>query len=420
LAASDLPEDIKTRHRITLRWYLSFCRRSRVNADFESARGFVEWAVREKTATAQLAEQWREAIRWFFREANRGSNKGSVPGGNAELSRAACHGSDSKVPVSGSHVSKWEADLRCRLRVLHYSYRTEQSYVGWVRRFVAAQGGSLDGVVPDRIRRFLDGLAVRGRVSAGTQKQALNALVFFFREVLKQELGDFSDYQRAKVRSRLPVVLTRAEMLALMDRLEGTGRLMAQVMFGGGLRLMELLRLRVKDIDLERQTVMVRCGKGDKDRVTVLPELVVPALQRHMQRLRGLFERDRAENLPGVFLPGALERKYPNAGREWAWQWLWPSRELSADPRSGLKRRHHVLDRSFQMAIRRAAQQARINKLVTPHALRHSFATQLMERGADIRTVQELLGHNDVATTQIYTHVMKRPGLGVRSPLDSL
>ncbi len=419
LAESDLPPKVRARYGIVLRWYLSFCRRSRVSADFESARAFVDWAVREKNARPQLAEQWREAIRWFFQQARR--RTGAAPQfkrPEVQISGAARANPNPGSPSVKESAAKWEADLRCRLRVLHYSYRTEESYVGWIRRFVAAQGGILDGVIPDRLRRFLDNLAVRGGVSASTQKQALNALVFFFREVLGQEPGDISAYQRAKVRSRLPVVLTRTEMLALLDRLEGTVRLMAQVMFGGGLRLMELLRLRVKDIDLERQTVVVRSGKGDKDRVTVLPETVIPGLRRHIERLRGLFESDRAQSLPGVYLPGALERKYPNAGKDWAWQWLWPSRELSVDPRSGFKRRHHVLDRTFQLAIRRAAQQARINKVVTPHVLRHSFATQMMERGADIRTVQELLGHKDVATTQIYTHVMQKPGLGVRSPLD--
>jgi integron integrase len=194
---------------------------------------------------------------------------------------------------------------------------------------------------------------------------------------------------------------------------------MAELMYGSGLRLMEMLRLRIKDVDVERGQLTVRAGKGDKDRATVLPETLVEKLRAHRDRVRGLFEQDRAEQLAGVWLPEALERKYPKAGIAWEWQWLFPSRQVMRDPRSGLERRHHVLDATFQHAIRLGAQKARLNKRVTPHTLRHSFATHLLEGGTDIRTVQDLLGHVDVATTQIYTHVMKRPGLGVKSPLDA-
>jgi integron integrase len=259
---------------------------------------------------------------------------------------------------------------------------------------------------------------VEERVGVATQKQALNALVFYFREVAGKELGDLGDFARARKRVRVPVVLSRGECERLFAALEGTPRLMAELMFGSGLRLMELLRLRVKDVDLERGQLIVRGGKGDEDRVTVLPGRLQERLRAHRERLRRLHTEDRAKGLPGVWLPEGLERKWPQAGQQWEWQWFWPSRELSLDPRSGLRRRHHVLDATFQHFIRQAAQKARLDKKVTPHVLRHSFATQLLEQGTDIRTVQDLLGHKDVATTQIYTHVMRRPGLGVKSPLD--
>jgi integron integrase len=269
------------------------------------------------------------------------------------------------------------------------------------------------------VKGFLTHLAAREGVSAATQKQALNALVFYLREVEGQTPGDFSDFVRARRRARTPVVLSAGECRRLFGALEGTFGLMAELMYGAGLRLTELLRLRVKDADVARRQLVVRGGKGDQDRVTVLPEAVVERLEAHRERLRRLHGEDRAAGLPGVWVPEALARKYPNAGTDWAWQWLFPSRQLMRDPRSGQRRRHHLLDATFQHAIRQAARKAGLEKKVTPHVLRHSFATHLLEGGADIRTVQELLGHKSVETTQIYTHVMAKPGLGVRSPLDS-
>jgi len=259
---------------------------------------------------------------------------------------------------------------------------------------------------------------VRWRVSAATQKQALNALVFLFRAALGREPGDLTGFEISRRGRRLPAVLTRGECGKLFEALSGTTQLMAELMYGSGLRLTELLRLRVKDVDLERLRVTVRAGKGDKDRMTVLPEKLVERLRAHRDRVRGLYEADRAEKLAGVWLPEALERKYPGAGTSWEWHWFFPSRQVMHDPHSGLSRRHHVLDASFQHAIRLGARAAGLNKRVTPHVLRHSFATDLLEAGVDIRTLQDLLGHVDVATTQIYTHVMARGGLGVRSALD--
>jgi integron integrase len=264
---------------------------------------------------------------------------------------------------------------------------------------------------------FLTALAVKQRAMPSTQKQALNALVFFLREALHRPVGEIA-FRRAAPRERMPTVLSREECGRLFGALEGTTRLMAEVMYGSGLRLMELLRLRVHHLDFERGQIKVCGGKGDKDRVTVLPTKLRPALQAHVARLRTLFAEDRAANLPGVWLPENVARKYPKAGERWNWQWVFPSRETSIDPVSKVRRRHHVIDSTFQNNIRWAAERAGIDKRVTPHVLRHSFATHLLESGTDIRTLQDLLGHESVETTQIYTHVMVKPGLGVRSPLD--
>jgi integron integrase len=270
----------------------------------------------------------------------------------------------------------------------------------------------------NEIRNYLSDLATRLRVSASTQRQALNALIFLIREALGRPLADFGQFQRARTLKRLPVVLSRAECQRLMAALDGTMRLMAELMYGSGLRLMELLSLRVKDVDMERRQLVVRAGKGGKDRVTVLPETLVERLLAHREKLRGIYTEDRKADAPGVWLPEGLERKFPQAGKTWEWQWIFPSRQWMNDPRTGLRRRHHVLDASFQNAIRQAAVRAGLNKRVSPHVLRHSFATHLLESGTDIRTVQDLLGHRYLTTTQIYTHVTNKPGLGVRSPLD--
>jgi integron integrase len=246
----------------------------------------------------------------------------------------------------------------------------------------------------------------------------LNALVFLYREVLHQPFDELGPVERPRRLPRLPVVLSRAEVDRLFDAMEGTTRLIAQLLYGTGLRLMEGLRLRVKDLDFERGQVAVHDGKGRKDRVTMLPEKLKPDLQQHLKRVQSLHRRDLAEGLGRVWLPGALRVKYPNADREWAWQWVFPSKLRSTDPETKREGRHHVNEMSVQRMVKQAGRLAGINKLVTPHALRHSFATHVLEAGYDIRTLQDLLGHKDVTTTQIYTHVMQKPGLGVRSPLD--
>ncbi|HNT78227.1 MAG TPA: integron integrase, partial [Anaerolineae bacterium] len=300
----------------------------------------------------------------------------------------------------------------------HYALRTEEAYVDWIRRFILfhhkrhpREMGAAE------ITAFLTHLAVVDNVAASTQNQALAALLFLYREVLQQDIGPVEPV-RAKKPQRLPVVLTREEVRQVLNQMQGTHQLMAKLLYGTGMRLMECVRLRVKDVDFARREILVRDGKGEKDRVTMLPESIIPALQAHLERVRQLHQRDLADGYGAVYLPYALERKYPNAAREWGWQYVFPASRISADPRTGAKRRHHTDESGLQKAVRAAAKAAGIVKPVGPHTFRHSFATHLLESGQDIRTVQELLGHADVKTTMIYTHVLNRGPLGVRSPLD--
>ena len=369
--------------------------------------------------------------------------------------------------VIANPKSKLLDQLREVLRVKHYSLRTEEAYGQWVRRYLKFHRNAAGAWIHPRelgaadVVAFLNHLANVESVAAGTQNQALNALSFLYTQVLGMELGDLGEFLRASKRRRVPVVLSKDEVGRLLAALEGTYRLMGQVLYGTGLRLLELLRLRIQDLDFERNQIVVRGGKGDKDRVTVLPEALRAGLLEHLKRVRLLWEEDVREGFGEVYLPEALARKYPKAAREWGWQWVFPSRSRSVDPRSltqgregakgaGAKlsphpdplpirpmnaerekqaerqlrptlimRRHHVQETGLQRAVKVAARLAGITKAASCHTLRHSFATHLLENGYDIRTVQDLLGHKNVATTQIYTHVMQKPGLGVRSPLDT-
>jgi len=268
------------------------------------------------------------------------------------------------------------------------------------------------------LEHFLSHLAVDRKVSATTQRVAFNALLFLFRHVLAKEISGLEGAVRARIPRRLPVVLSSQEVLQIFDQMEGTARLMAGIIYGGGLRLQECLQLRVKDVDFERGCLTIRSGKGDKDRQTLLPESLKDDLQRHLLKVREIYEEDRRKEGEGVWLPNALERKYPNAGKQWAWFWVFPSRKLSIDPVSKIIRRHYLFPTVLEKAFRQAVQRADIAKRATIHTLRHSFATHLLEDGCDIRTVQELLGHSNVETTMIYTHVAKKNVLGVRSPMD--
>lgn len=431
--------------------FLRHCRQLHAPASITVARQFIE------TIDPAIADFARDALRWFVGEAKRRGKIANEAVGSA-LPRGACNaeagtaerertasepgleikagdrpanamtppsrgsGRPSNPPLARDDLggADWERDLVAALRRKGFLWRTEQTYRGWAGRFAqsllprtpyAANG--------DDVAKFLSVLAVEWRAGASTQKQALNALVFLMEEALHRSVGEI-DFKRAWARRRIPVVLTRGECERLFGELEGSARLMAELMYGTGLRLMELLRLRVHHLDFERRQVRVYSGKGDKERITMLPDALVGRLKEQVERLRELHESDRATGLAGVWLPEGLERKYRGAGATWEWQWVFPSREASVDAATGIKRRHHVLDGAVQNSIRNAARRAGIDKRVTPHVLRHSFATHLLESGADIRTVQELLGHESVETTQIYTHVIQRPGLGVRSPLDAI
>lgn len=310
---------------------------------------------------------------------------------------------------------------RERLRVKHYSIRTEQQYVQWARRFILFHDKRHPRELgAAEVEAFLTHLAVEGNVAAATQNQALSALLFLYREVLEINLPWLDNVVRAKRPARLPVVLTRQEVTAVLDRMSGTYGLLARLLYGTGMRLMEVIRLRVKDVDFSRAEIVVRDGKGGKDRVTMLPQSLVPPLQAHLRERRALFEDDLAKGMASVFLPDALERKYVNAAVDWGWQYIFVAGSYSLDPRSGVERRHHLDEKLLQRAMKKAVQAAGIVKPATPHTLRHSFATHLLQAGYDIRTVQELLGHADVATTMIYTHVLNKGGRGVVSPLDAV
>ncbi len=311
--------------------------------------------------------------------------------------------------------------VRARIRFKHYSIRTEQAYTDWIKRFIRHFGkrhprdlGAAD------VEAFLSHLAMAGGVSAATQNQAKSALLFLYKEVLGDELPWLGEVESAKVARRLPVVLTRNEVASVLSQLQGSQALIVRLLYGTGMRLMEGLRLRVKDVDFERGEILVRDGKGAKDRVTMLPASIAPALREHLGRVGALHRQDIEAGYGEVYLPYALARKYPLAAREWGWQYVFPSNKRSLDPRSGLTRRHHVQDQAVQRALRQAVRDAGLVKPATPHTLRHSFATHLLQSGYDIRTVQELLGHADVSTTMIYTHVLNRGGRGVNSPLDVL
>ena len=309
--------------------------------------------------------------------------------------------------------------VRDAIRVRHYSIRTEQSYIQWIKRYIFFHNKRHPKEMGEpEITQFLTHLATDKNVSASTQNQALSAILFLYKEVLIQEVERINDVVRAKKPKRLPVVLTKAEVSRLLSHMDGTNQLVAKLLYGTGMRLMEAIRLRIKDVNFEYRQILVREGKGNKDRVTVLPESLIEPLKAQIDYALSLHRTDLDEGHGCVYLPFALERKYPEACRESGWQYVFPSQQRSVDPRSGVTRRHHIYEKNVQRAVKQAARDCAFSKPVSPHTLRHSFATHLLEGGYDIRTVQELLGHNDVKTTQIYTHVMKRGAGGVKSPLD--
>jgi integron integrase len=388
-----------------LRWadrFIQFCNSRSQNADLEKMiEPFLDEFSRKR-------EQWqvdqaKEAISLFCFFRTKSEPK------SPQIS----------LPWSAAWVRAAESMQRM-LRLRQRAYRTEQSYMNWLRSFCGfVRPTSPDGLDDSHIKSFLSYLAVERKVSKSTQNQAFNALLFFYRHVLDKEIGSIANAVRARRGRRLPTVLSQAETARLLDQLTGEAKLMAQVIYGGGLRLNECMRLRIQDIDFENNTLMIRGAKGDKDRRTMFSEKIKEDLRTHLQRARKFYERDRLKDLAGVSLPGALDKKYPNASKEWIWFWVFPSTSLSVDPRTNVVRRHHRHGSLLQKMIRKAAVQAGISKKVSVHCLRHSFATHLLENGYDIRTIQLLLGHASLQTTMIYTHVANKNFLGVRSPLDN-
>jgi integron integrase len=326
-----------------------------------------------------------------------------------------------EVDVTAFEAPRLLDRVRDKTRLRHYSIRTEQAYVDWIKRFIVFHGKQHpDTLGGPEVEAFLTHLAVDQNVAAATQNLAKSSILFLYRDVLERELPWLDHVERARTPERLPVVLTREEVLAVLVRLRGVHRLIGRLLYGAGMRIMEAVRLRVKDVDFSRREIVIRDGKGFKDRVTMLPRGVVRPLRAHLQLVREQHAFDLADGFGNVWLPYALLRKYPSAPRDWGWQYVFPAERRSPDPRTGAMRRHHVSDQAFQRAMKQAVRDAGIAKPATPHTLRHSFATHLLESGYDIRTVQELLGHADVSTTMIYTHVLNRGGRAVLSPLDGL
>jgi integron integrase len=311
--------------------------------------------------------------------------------------------------------------VRQGIQTRHYSYMTEKAYVHWIKRFIFFHNKRHPEEMGEaEIGRFLSSLATDSHVSASTQNQALNALLFLYREILRKDIGYVNGVVRAKRPNRLPIVLTRPEVRSILGLLDGSDWIMAMLLYGAGLRLMECLRLRVKDVDFTSNQIVVRAGKGDKDRHTMLPAAVKEPLAKHLDVVRRQHQRDLERGMGRVALPNALERKYLNAGKEWGWQWVFPATSHFTDKVTGERRRHHLHESVLQKAVKEAVQKAGVSKPASPHTFRHSFATHLLEDGYDIRTVQELLGHKDVSTTMIYTHVLNRGGKGLFSPADRL
>lgn len=461
---TEVPPALRARYREAIVKFRYWLRETGKHAVQDSFREHLDW--KKSYLPPGLFEKRREALRWYYRTGLRrmsamatphdpavagpsgvpqrvGSSPASAqtaPAKAPETAGASVHSADrpargpqvdgyrvyamNDVPTAGAADlggPPWERALVRRIREKHLAWKSEKTYRSWCRRFIASCGARpVEALDHGDVSRWLSDLAVKERVSVATQAQALNAVVFLFREALNRDPGDFGDFARARRGRKAPTVLTPDECRRLFEAMSGTSRLMAQLMYGAGLRLSELLRLRVKDVDLDRLQLAVQFGKGGKSRLTMIPPKLAPALRAHRERLRTLYARDREAGLPGVELPEALERKWPKAGEKFIWFWFWPSRSLLRDHRSGVLRRHHVLDVTFQKAIRMAVEKAGFDKRVSPHTLRHSFATHLLASGAGIRDVQDLLGHADISTTEIYLHTARHTGVGIRSPFEAL
>jgi integron integrase len=389
---------------LVLEWFENFRLRHELEAGREAAKAFWRSEVLRDGCTREAwqLEQWSAAIQWYLNWLGACAEAGADHRSLAERLRVAVHSAGSRRGLAR---------------------RTKQCYGAWAARYAVFAGGEREAMRVETATRFLTSVVDEEDCAYSTQKQALNALAFFFKQVCGVEEPVF-DVKLRKTGTRIPVVLSKGEMQRVFEKLEspdGRYELAARLQYGAGLRLSELVRLRIKDVDVGRGTVTVRCGKGDKDRVTVLPRSLREEVAKHVERVREVWRGDREEGRPGVWLPGALARKFSRAAESFEWFWLFPARQISVDPECGIFRRHHLHGKVYNEAIRRAAAAAGIDKRVTSHALRHSFATHLLENGTDLRTIQELLGHEDISTTEIYLHVATGAnGLGVESPLDRL
>lgn len=434
-------QGVDARHQEYYRsWVLSWVRflqpKRLEEGDLEDVRGFLQqmavagrkvWQVKQAEEALRIMFQSVEPRSWariWPDDLVRLTVEGLGGGKAAEIGRGPVAGAERFAGRSdgGECPKKYQGFLEQTeeaLRLERYSYRTERTYLEWVRRFVVfARPGSRRELNWEQAQEFLDYLTLVRRVSSSTLNQALSALQFVFRAVLKRRAGGAGGVKRPERRSRVPTVLARDEVRDLLEGMQGTGRVMAELMYGAGLRVLECVRLRIKDVDFANGYIIVRGGKGDKDRRVPLPKAAVAGVRAQLAVAKERWEKDRAMGLDGAFLPDALAVKYPNAATEWGWYWLFPAAELSEDPWTKKFRRHHLGENGVQQLVKRSAFRAGLAKPVTPHTLRHSFATHLLEGGADIRTVQELLGHADVSTTMIYTHVLNRPEVAVKSPLD--
>ena len=398
-ASRDVNDRDKQGFSFLLSWFESWRLGRRLPPGREAGKQFWKQEIVTKPRKGWQVQQWAEAMRWYLQWLEICQRDGKPTTSLTERVRDA-------VEITGSRRG--------------LALRTRQTYGGWVGRFAQWAGSKERVMDPSCAREWLTMLVAKGKVAYATQKQALNALAFLYKDVCGMEEVDLQVKLRPTPK-RIPVVLNMAEIMAMIEKLEPCYQLPAKLQYGAGLRLNELVNLRIKDVDTEREQLTVRMGKGGKDRVTILPNRLTPEIKESKKMARELYEEDRNNNTPGVALPTALARKMPKAGERWAWFWLFPADHLSVDPESGIKRRHHLHPSVYSRALTRAASAAGIEKYVTSHVLRHSFATHLLERGCDIRTIQDLLGHKDVATTEIYTHVAAGiNGRGVMSPFDTM
>lgn len=403
-------------YRIIIQRYLGYLKSNGEGATLENARAFVAEVVATRRPTETVIQQWKDALNWFFRHASERREFGTLADGRQ---RYAVKVRDYQSGIGPEPLIEEAVRL---MRIRQMAYRTEECYTGWMRRLAKFHGKPMDSLDEEAVKRFLSHMAVVERVSASTQRQALNACVFLMREVMHQQLGDFSDFVRANPRKNYPVVYSRLELQRLFAHLCGAESMMARLQYGCGLRVSELCQLRIKDVDLERHKLTVRAGKGNKDRMVPMPRCLEEELGGHLDEIRKLHEKDRLEKRRGVYMDASLERKFRHAGKSWEWFWVFPAAGLSREPRDPLAspRRHHLLPNQYQRKLSAAARAAEIPKRSNSHTLRHSFATHLLEDGTNIRTLQELLGHTCVETTMIYLHVMEDSSDRGTSPLDRI